>query len=195
MYGITEDGMLIARFTAPLTVRNNRPSFGSDTLSLKRATVRRAAQRWEIETSVEPLSRDANDLFVNLVTKGHSETVTVLMPQNSGVIAKRTSKASPTAVGSKGSTTVAVIGNSGLIPKGCFIRFTNHSKIYMLSADLLNSGNMSIYPALRADVNEGFTFRDDVIMPCQYDTDVISGMVYTDGILMDVGRINLIERL
>ncbi len=194
-YGISENGVLIARFAAPLQVRSNQPIFSSDTLSLKRSITRRAAQRWEIESNLEPLVGGANDLFVNLVANGYTETVSVRMPQNYGVVLRRTSSVNPVAVGLKGSTSVAVTGNAGLIPKGTFVRFAGHSKVYMTTADLNNGGTMPIYPSLRANVNEAFNHRDDVLMPCLWDTDTISGMVFTDGIVMDVGKVKLIERL
>ena len=194
-YGIYEDNAVIAEFVAPMTVRSNQPIFSSDTLSLKRVVTRRAAQRWEIETNLSPLNFTAQDLFVNLVTKGNTETVTVVMPQNYGVITRRTSTSSPTASGTKGATQVTVSGNTGLIPKGTFVRFSTHSKIYMTTADLIGNGALQIYPKLRANVSGVMTHRDDVLMPCLWDTDTIIGMVYTDGILMDNGRVKLIERL
>jgi hypothetical protein len=195
MYGIYEGETLVARFVAPATVRSNKPIFASDTLSLKRRVGGRAAHRWEIEANLEPLTTDANALFVNLVTKGASETVTVRLPQNYGVIFKRTSTSTPTAAGVKGATILDVTNNAGLIPMGTFVRFASHSKIYMLSKDLRNSGQMHVFPPLRRNVNETFAHRDDVVMPCQYDTDTVKGMVYTDGIMMDVGTVKLIERL
>jgi len=195
-YGIYEGETLLARFVAPGDMmRSNRPIFASDTLSLKRKVSGRGAQRWEIEAGLEPLTTDANLLFVNLVTKGESETVTVRVPQNYGVIHKRTSTSTPTAVGLKGATQVAVTNNSGLIPAGTFIRFASHSKIYMTTGDLRNSGNLGVFPPLRRSVNDTFAHRDDVVMPCLYDTDTAKGMKYTDGILMDVGTVKLIERL
>ena len=39
------------------------------------------------------------------------------------------------------------------------------------------------------------TYADNVQMQCLYDTDVVSGMVYSDGILMDTGQIRLVEKL
>jgi hypothetical protein len=194
-YGIYEGETLLARFVAPATVRSNRPIFASDTLSLKRKVSGRGAQRWEIEANLEPLTTDANALFVNLVTKGESETVTVRVPQNYGVIFKRTSTSVPSGTGAAGASTVAVINNSGLIPLGTFIRFASHSKIYMLTEDLRNNGEMHIFPPLRQSVNATFTHRDDVVMPCKYDTDTVKGMVYVDGIMMDVGTVKLIEDL
>jgi hypothetical protein len=37
--------------------------------------------------------------------------------------------------------------------------------------------------------------RDDVQMSCLFDTDTLTGMSYTDGILMDLGTVKLVEKL
>jgi hypothetical protein len=196
VYGISEGGVLIGRFAAPLTVRSNQPVFASDTLSLKRQAKKREAQRWEIQANIEPLNQDANALFVHLVTKGITEAITVIMPQNVGVLSKRTSVSTPTATGSVGATSVNVASNTNLIPRGTFIKFANHSKVYMTTSDRNGNGSMGIFPSLRVAVSTTiFTHRDDVQMTCLCDMDTITGMIYTDGILMDMGSIKLIERL
>ena len=199
MYGIYENGGVIARFTAPLTLRSNQPIFVSDTLSLKRFISRRSAQRWEIDAGLEPLTTNAQDLMVNLVTKGYSEIVTVIVPQNYGVVKIRTASGTATATGTAGSTQVTISGLSGLIPKGTFIRFSNHSKVYMTITNVtftsgINS-TINIFPALISNATGTMTYKDDVQMQCLYDTDVVSGMVYSDGILMDNGQIRLLEKL
>jgi len=196
MYGIYADGAVIAKFVAPMTVRTNHPVFASDTLSLKRQIVRRQAQRWEIETQLEPLSYTANELFVSLVTKGYSEAVTILTPQNIGVIRARTSTGTPTITGAQGEDLVTVSGNSGLIPKGTFLKFQTHSKIYMTTTNRLDNGTVGVYPnMLEAVTGALFNYKDDVLMTCLYDLDTISGMSFSDGILMDMGTIKLIEFL
>jgi len=195
MYGILNGGIVIAQFVAPMSVFSNRTEFLSDTLSLDRKAVATLAQRWEIETNLMPLSDDANDLFVDLVTKGHTERFTIRVPQNTGVIRRRTAVVTPIAIGAMGSSTVTVSSNVGLIPKGTFIRFDNHDKLYMTTTNMEGDGVMGIYPPLRSDINALFKHRDDVDMYCVYDSSVISGMAYTDGILMDVGAIKLIEKL
>jgi len=195
-YGIYENGAVIAQFVVPMTLRSNQPVFASDTLSLKRQTGRRTAQRWELETRLEPLAVGAEKLMVNLIANGVSETVNIIVPQNRGVVKRRTSNSTPTATAAVGATQIPVLNNVGLIPMGTFIRFANHSKIYMLKADLTGTGTMSIYPTLRTAVaGVSFAHRDDVIMPCLYDTDTVIGMTYEDGILMDAGTVKLIERL
>jgi hypothetical protein len=198
MYGIYEGGEVIAQFVAPLTVKSNRPIFMADTLSLHRKVSRRTAQRWEIETNLMPLTTTANDLFVNFVVNGYSEPMYIVMPQNYGVIKRRTSTAATTASGAEGASVVTLAGHNGLIPKGTFIKFDNHDKIYMTTADIVAIDNqLSIYPELRKPVAGGtvMKYRDDVIMKGLYDTDVVTGMVFTDGILMDNGTIKIVEKL
>ena len=198
MYGIYENGSVIAKFTTPMTVRSNRPVVVSDTLSLRRQTSLQVAQRWEIETGVEPISFGAQDLFVNLVTKGHSETVTVLMPQNYGALMARTQKVSSgTANGAARSTQVTLSNVQGFIPKGTFVQFSGHSKVYMTTADRTAGQNaLGIYPQLRkAVVGDAIAYCDDVILKCLYDTNVVKGMVFDNGILMSMGTLTFIEDL
>jgi hypothetical protein len=199
-YGIYENGEVIAKFVTPLTVKSNQPVTFSDTLSLKRQISRRAVQRWEITTNLEPLSDTANTLFVNLVTKGFSETVQIVMPQNVG--AKKQLKAPAnniTVSGSANATQLTTLNmvSGEVIPAGTFIKFSNHSKIYILTSNLTGSNVLNIFPSLRVSLPNGttFTYKDDVIMNCLYDTDVVRGMVFTDGIVMDMGTVTLVEKL
>lgn len=199
-YGICNDqNEVIARFTTPLTINSNQPVFVSDTLSLKRQITIQSAQRWEISTGLEPLNTTANELFVNLVTKGYHQPVKVLFPQNFSVWNKNTSPEGtgiplPYASGSIYSNQITVTENTGLIPAGTFLKFANHSKIYMTTADLFGNGTVTLFPNLRTSISN-IHFNRVFISDFLYDTDVISGMVYSDGILMDTGTVRLIERL
>jgi hypothetical protein len=202
MYGIYESGAVIAKFTAPLSVTSNQPIFVSDTLSLKRQITKRAAQRWEVSTGIEPLSSTAQDLFVNLISKGYSDVVTILMPQNAGAMSlARLNGGSPVATAGAGASQVSVTGFSGIIPKGVFIKFDSHNKIYLATSTVTatssaNTYTLNIYPTLRSGVaGSSVTYRADVIMNCLYDTDVALGMTYSDGILMDLGTVKLVEKL
>jgi hypothetical protein len=225
MYGILNDtnGDLtpLARFVVPLKMISNKPVFVSDALSLKRATYARAAQRWELETNLEPLVGTANDLFVNLVTKGITGTVYALVPQNYGVISTRSAAVSVMTVVTTspivaGATSLSVqCSNSNeTIPAGTFIKINNggtnsknaaglDTKIYMTTADFTSSTSpqaLQIYPTLRVAIavntlNVTIYHRDDVVMPCLYDTSTVIGMSYTDGMMMDTGSVTLVEKL
>jgi len=194
VYGIYSEGRVIAQFVVPTTMRSNQPIFSSDTLSLKRRTRKRPAQRWELETRLDPLTEGANDLMAELILADNSGIINIIVPQNVGAVRARTSSSTPVATGSAGTTQLSIAGNSGTIPKGTFIRFANHSKIYMLATALVDNGPLNLYPRLRANVSGvGFNYREDVIMNCKQETDNILGMVYEDGVLMDNGVIKLIE--
>ena len=198
MFGIYEAGKgVIAKFTAPMSVKSNQPIFASDTLSLKRQTVKRPAQRWEISSNLEPLSFNAQDLFVSLVSKGESEEVLVLMPQNFGAMKRSIlNSGTPVATGNKHSSNVNVSGFTGLISKGSFIKFANHNKIYIATADRSGAGTLHIYPHLQADTTNAIVyFRNDIIASFLYDLDTVKGMAYSDGILMDMGEVKLLEKL
>jgi len=200
MYGIYEGGSVIAEFVAPFAIRSNHPVFTSDTFSLSRYISRRTAQRWEIDTHLSPLSANAQDLFVHLVTKGYSTSFTILTPQNYGVILAKTSNSTPSASGSLGTSTVNIVqgSNNGFIPKGTFIKFSNHAKIYMTTTSLNDSpvsSTLSIYPPLRTAVSSTSFVTNNVQMTCFYDLETLTGMSYSDGILQDVGQVRIVEAI
>lgn len=201
MYGIY-DGGVIARFAAPITVRSNQPIFASDTLALTRKMVKRAAQRWEITADLEPLSTGADDLFVVLVSNGMTSPVQVVMPQNAAAVKRRTATTVnvPCTQLTVGSSTISVPSTlDGLVPKGSFIKFSNHDKVYVTLSDRNGPGGFNIYPSLRVavDSTQGHTFKwaDDVIANFFFDLDSVQGMTYSDGVLMDMGTVTLVEAL
>jgi hypothetical protein len=194
-HGIYQDGEIIAKFTTPITIKSNKPVTVSDTLSLKRYVSSSSAQRWEIEAGLEPLSLDANDLMVNLITSGHETGVQVVVPQNYGVYRRNTGSGTVTASGSADSDTVTISGLTGTLHKGTFIKFANHNKLYMLKENS-TSTTLKVYPELRSALSStGVSYSNNVIVEFYYDTDVVTGMIYSDGILMDLGTIRLVEKL
>ena len=197
MYGIYDSvsGKVIATFAAPMTVKSNRPVSVSDTLSLKRFSSSSQAQRWEIETALVPANSGAQNLFVDLVSKGYTTATKVLMPQNRGSYLARTATGGALASGAAGGSTIT-FSVSGMIPKGSFVNFGTDSKIYMLLGDANTNGSVGIYPELRTNLsNATMHYAEDVVGSFYYDTDVVRGMVYSDGILMDMGTIKLVEAL
>lgn len=204
MYGIYESGSIIAEFAAPMMVRSNQPVFASDTLSLKRDVDKRPAQRWEIESKLVPLTSGASALFTHLVSKGYSEIVNVAVPQNLDAVSRLTTISTPSVLlANAGDFVITVSDNfadvgetvNGLLPRGTFIKFNNHNKLYVTLNDLEGAGSLSIFPALVSGVTLGEIEYTNVLGNFRYDLDTVSGMSYTDGILMDVGTIKLVEAL
>jgi len=89
------------------------------------------------------------------------------------------------------------------LPKGSFIKFSNHSKIYMTTTNIETPGGsvtLQLYPTLRANV----TANTSVFHPgsstkptLQYyrDIDTLQGIIYEDGVIMNPGTIKIIEAL
>lgn len=196
MYGIMKDGVLIGQFDAPLTLRSNQPIFGGDSLSLKRTSRKRAAQRWEIRANIEPLVGNANELFALLVTNGSTIPYTVMCPQNYGAILARKYVMPVTASGNPKASTITLSHSINTIPVGTMIQFENHTKVYMVNSLPDQDKNVKIFPPLVAGVtNETLRWREDVMMLMHMDFDQVAGMVYTDGIVMDIGTVNMVEKL
>jgi hypothetical protein len=198
MYGIYDvnTSTLIAHLVAPVTVRSNQPIYVSDTMSLKRVTNLRAAQRWEIEANLLPINN--GDLFSEIISKGYTGDVKVLMPQVYGnrLPSNRATGTCSASGGVLAGTTVTIAGANGLIPKGTFLKFGNHDKIYMLKNDVTGSGVGQIYPSLRMAVGGGTLVNHfDTLGTFMFDLDTVLGMVFVDGIRMDNGAVKLVEKL
>jgi hypothetical protein len=79
-----------------------------------------------------------------------------------------TSSTDPAYNYTKGSTTIAVTGGSGTLKKGDFIRFSDHDKVYQLTADTNLDGSsvdtVSIFPGLFQTLTSGTTIGyNDVV--------------------------------
>jgi hypothetical protein len=196
-YGIIY-GTEVIKFVAPMSVISNQPAFVMDSISLRRSSNSQEVQRWEIKTNVEPLNNSPT-MLLHSVLMGYTEVFDIYMPQvyrvSGGVTATGSITVSGTA--SIGAPSVNINGVNGLIPKGEFVRFGNHNKVYLVTADITGNGTISVFPKLRTAVPSGttMTYGNDVIMRARYDTDNVLGISYRDGILSDPGTITLIEAL
>lgn len=197
MYGVYDDaGSLIAKFVTPLTVKSNSPVFVNDSVSLKRSRRQLAAQRWEIEANLMPLNTTCNELFSFMIDKGVTGIVKVGMPQpygNKTVANRAQGVCSLASTAARYSDTIQV-SVSGFIPRGTFIKIGNDSKIYATLSDRNGNGNIRVYPKLRAVYDSGATVYHDLVLgDFLFDLDVVVGMVFTDGVTMDLGKIKLVE--
>ena len=194
MYGIYEDGQVIAKFTAPLQLISNVPVLVGDALSLQRSVAKRTAQRWEISTGVEPLSHSSNKLFSLFARAGAYSKIQITVPQNFGAMKQLTASASINATGAKSSNTVSITGFSGKIPAGYLVKFQGHEKVYMVVKDTVGNSQMEIFPPLREAVSGQLLYKN-ITMDCWIDTDTVKGMSFIDGILMQADVVKLIEAI
>jgi hypothetical protein len=200
MSGIIQNNTVIARFVTPTSILSNQPAFVSDSISLKRTTVKQNIQRWEITTSIEPTNDSAEFLLSSLIN-GYTEVFEIQVPQIYRLNGKNkttsTSNPTTTVFNSANANTIIIANNNGIISKGEFIKFANHSKVYVVTETLNGNGNLKIYPNLVNSVPETtvVNYGSNVRMQVRYDLNTLVGITYIDGILADPGTVTLIEAL
>jgi hypothetical protein len=192
---------------APFRLSSNEPVFSADSINLKVRRVKQGAQRWEMEFNV--MMTDATNTFADMITTFH-DAVTLEMPQlniRGEVISSGTSTSAITTfsgVELAGDDTIAISGlvSGTTINKGRFIKFSSHDKIYMVTETVTGDGSdfLKIYPSLRQTITSGdqVLYRDDVdaiTFTAYRDISNVQGITYTDGVLSDLGTIQLIEAL
>lgn len=187
----------------PFSVVSNERAYTTETINLKTKKLKLPAQRWELTFNVIANSSEA-DLIISH-TQDFNNVDTMIMPQLIEVQQRKT----VSGVGiftngahSAGATTVSFsCPNDGVIPKGTFIQITNGTKIYMVTSDATFTDNnpvdVNIYPALVKDTPSGTnTWHGHNAMFRFYrDTSMQSGITYQNGILINPGKIKLIEKI
>jgi hypothetical protein len=193
-----------ARILAPLTITSNEPVYEVETVSLKKQRASQNVQRWEISFNVIGEKSTEVDLFLKSA-EGMEDVRTMIMPQLNAVSSAYTLSSSNVpvqAIASAGVTTVYLNTSSitGKLPKGSFFKFSNHSKLYVTTADMVsNNGTVALtfFPKLRAAITGSHTVNtgDSAILTYYRSIDSQTGITFSDGILSSVGTIDLVEAL
>jgi len=136
-------------YVTPVTIKNNEPKFVTDTLSLRRQTVRTGVQRWELTVGFKGGKSDnlLGALQAHYMRLGDT-AFNFAMPQPFMIDTLDTDVYEPTtgtADGTAGSTTVT-LSSAGIYPVGWFVKFSNHNKVYMVTES--NGITLKIAPAL-----------------------------------------------
>lgn len=139
-------------------------SLKSETISGRIQVRNIGSSKFEFSASYPPLTASEFNPVLAFITaqNGMKETFQVVLPD----ISYKSGDASGTlqinvlAGNGVGSTAVKVDGFTGTLKAGDMIKFANHSKVYMITADLSSSGNLAISPPLQAFLpdNTGITY-------------------------------------
>jgi hypothetical protein len=191
--------------SAPLSIESNKPLFISDTVDLGQRRLSQEGQRWEVSFGLQTRGQTEADFFVDILTN-FGVTNTMIMPQLNHVnnVTPAASLVDPYLSIPAGTTPAGAIsvpkevfsGTNRVLPKGSFIRFSNHWKIYMLRTNVnRNSSSFPIYPSLRAPVtgSASVLWGDAALLRYYVDISTLQGTTYSDGVLMNPGVIRLIE--
>ena len=191
-----------AKILAPLSITSNEPVYDVDTVSLSKQRTTQGAQRWELAFTTATSGTTEADMLVGVID-GITSAETMPMPQLPSVLKANTSSVvlPIDADASGGASTVTVVSD-GVISKGSFIKFNNHDKVYLVTADAAaGTVPVSIYPSLRSAVTTSDTLytsnasASSVFIRYYRDVSNLRGLTFTDGILSSTGVVNLVEAL
>jgi len=188
---------------APFTIISNEPMFDMTTISLKTRRATQGHQRWELSFRTQPTNNNIEETLLSSVNNLDAETMT--MPQLKSVEDRFTFSGPVTLAAQSNANSSAVsltlsALNSGIIPKGYFVKFSSSDKLHIVTSDVsfdATSGNvtMSIYPKLVSNVISGTTLATGTSVIFSYfkSIDNQTGITFTDGILANSGTITLLE--
>lgn len=194
------------KIATPLTIKDTRKQYINESLNLKREVVTLSGQRFDLSFSLEPSHNPAAVMLS--MTADFDKVETMVFPQPSGVEDDRTYSGTlnvQVAAGA-GSDTVTVRSQSGhgsnkKIPAGYFIKFSGHSKVYLVTQELIlnNTTNktLNIYPRLSKEVpvNNKVLMGGDVIYTYKKDVGTQRGMSFVNGAISNAGLVSLIENI
>jgi len=192
------------KILAPFSIISNKPVFASDTVSLKHIRSAQTSQRWEISFNTVN-SGTAADALLNLLTD-MDQASTMVMPQLPEVDSASTATGPVTVsiTGSTGNSSLELDTSlaSGFLPKGSFVTFGSHPKVYLLQNDLdfdneLDTVTAEIYPNLTVETTFGFSLNYGANCNLAYYRDInnTQGITFSDGVLANQGTVTLIEAL
>ena len=94
-------------------------------------------QRFEFSAQYTRMTRSefAPILVFTMAQRGSAETFTIVLPQISSKSGDASGTILVNGAADIGATTVGVDGVTGTLKAGDMVKFANHSKVYMLTAD------------------------------------------------------------
>ena len=147
-----------------INVTSKHKNLYSETISGRRQARAIGGQRWEFTAQYNPMTRaEFQPVFAFVVSQqGRLDSFTIVPPVLGSTSGSATGTLNANGAHSIGDSTISVDGITGDLKAGDFVKFADHSKVYMLTADRDGSGTMSIEPALveAVDDDEVITYSD-----------------------------------
>ena len=149
-----------------LGIKSNQTTILSKSVSGKKLARQLDNQRWSF--TVQIITAKRSDVYGDLMAfilkqRSGKENFTIVPPEVED--ARGTASGTPTGTGSAGDTSITLGGTgTGTLKAGDFIKFANHSKVYMVVADQsdISTGTLTIEPPLTTAVSSSDIQYDDV---------------------------------
>jgi len=128
----------------------------SETVSGRMQVRTLGGQRWSFTAKYNPMTREEfQPVFAFVMSQqGRFGTFTIVPPVIGSTSGSVTGTLLANGAHSAGDSTISVDGISGTLKAGDFVKFSGHSKAYMLTADRAGSGTMTIEPPLVSSVSD-----------------------------------------
>jgi len=128
----------------------------SETVSGRMQVRTLGGQRWSFTAKYNPMTREEfQPVFAFVMSQqGRFGAFTIVPPVIGSTSGSVTGTLLANGAHSAGDSTISVDGISGTLKAGDFVKFSGHSKAYMLTADRAGAGTMTIEPPLVSSVSD-----------------------------------------
>ncbi len=176
-----------------VTMATNTPTVKSESLSGRRQVRQLGSQRWSMTLSYPRMTRASFMPIMATIMKlrGSYGTFTIMLPLLSNSQGN-TGGTWTCSAGASGSTAITLSGGTGSFTVGDIVRFSNHSKVYMIVG--WSSNVMSVEPPLSTAVTTSTTIEyNNVKVTASLANDQQEFSVGTEGLFRY--EIDIIEAL
>ena len=149
-----------------LGIKSNQTTILSKSVSGKKLARQLDNQRWSF--TVQIITAKRSDVYGDLMAfilkqRSGKENFTIVPPEIED--ARGTASGTPNGTANAGATSITLGGSgTGTLKAGDFIKFANHSKVYMVVADQndISTGSLTIEPPLTTAVSSSDIQYDNV---------------------------------
>ena len=184
----------MALFTASkgyktLDFQSNTNSRVTKAVSGKTQRIKTGSQHWSFKLQSPALSRAdfMTDYSFVVQLDGQVTAFTIVPPEIGSTRGTATGTLTNDATVALGQSAAQTDGGSGTLKKGDLIKFSNHDKVYMLTADVNMDASsedfINIYPPLTTGITSSTTITyNNVPLKVYQDKDQVRFITQTDGL-------------
>lgn len=141
-----------------LSIKSNVSYVQSDTVNLRLQTRDLGGQRFEVSAGYPPMiAANFAPIWAYLAPKQAGTAFDIVLPRLSNQISAVSGTADVDGSFSAGVSSVDITGITGILKAGEYVKFSNHNKVYLVTADRNSGGPLSIFPDLRSPVTSSDT--------------------------------------
>jgi len=158
-----------------INLQSESPTLFSETVSGRQQSRKIGGQKWSFSASYMQMERaEFNPVFAFVVSQSGRHGVFTVVPTGISSTSGTGSGTVTTSSASKGLASVSVSGLTGVLKAGDLVKFSGHTKVYMLTADRDGDGAMLITPPLIQAVGAETVIYNDVPFTVRLSNDIQS---------------------